>query len=416
MSPPSLVGRGLGGGDKNVKMTSINPTKLVLFGAGKIGRSFIGQLFSRAGYEVVFVDKDERLIDALNRQHSYKVLICDAHPETMVVNNVRGVHADDTATVVEEIASADILAVSIGKNGLPHIVPVLSKGLLKREKDSPGQALDIILAENMRNADVFLHGELAKVLPATYPLNERVGLVETSIGKMVPLAVDQSGGDILSVSAEAYNTLIVDKKGFKNPVPAVAGLEAKENMKAWVDRKLFIHNFGHAAVAYRSYLLHPEFVYTWEALEDETVRNFAGEAMRESATVLETVYPGVFADGHLQMHIDDLLHRFANRSLGDTIFRVGCDLYRKLSPDDRIITPLMSAFHHQLPYSHILQVLSAAIRFKCTGPDGKMFPSDVDFHRELEKEGKKKVLQRVCGFSDAESGYIMREIAYTVVK
>ena len=96
--------------------------KLVLFGAGKIGRSFIGQLFSRAGYEITFVDKDERLIDALNSRRSYRVLICDTHSETITVENVRGIHARDTAAVVDEIASADILAVSIGKNGLPHIL------------------------------------------------------------------------------------------------------------------------------------------------------------------------------------------------------------------------------------------------------------------------------------------------------
>lgn len=379
--------------------------KLVLFGAGKIGRSFIGQLFSRAGYEVVFIDKDERLIDALNRQRSYNVFICDTRPETIVVENVRGICVDDTATVIDEIVSADVLTVSIGKNGLPHIIPILSEGLVKREQEHPGKALDIILAENMRNADVFFYDELAKKLPPDYPVVERVGLVETSIGKMVPLIVGRADSNILDVSAEAYNTLIVNKEGFKNPIPAVDGLDAKENMKAWVDRKLFIHNFGHAAVAYTGYLAHPDHVYTWEALEDPFVKETAGKAMQQSAHVLKTIYPGVFADGQIREHIDDLLRRFANRSLGDTVFRVGCDLYRKLAPDDRIITPLMSAIRYHLPYNYIQQVLSAALQFKCVGPDGKMFPSDVDFHRELAQEGRESVLQRVCGLV-SQDGYI----------
>ena len=369
--------------------------KIVIFGAGKIGRSFIGQLFSRAGYEVVFVDKDERLIDALNRQRSYRVLICDTHCETIVVENVRGVCVDDTATVVDEIAAADLIAVSIGKNGLPHIVSVLMKGLMQRERVHPGWALDIILAENMRNADIFLRNELAKLLPHTYPLDEQVGLVETSIGKMVPLAVDHAVEDILTVSAEAYNTLIVNKEGFKNAVPLVKGLDAKENMKAWVDRKLFIHNFGHAAVAYLGYLQHPDHVYTWEALEDPSLKKKVRAAMQQSAVVLKHIYPGVFTDEHLQDHIDDLLRRFANRALGDTIFRVGCDLYRKLSPDDRIITPLMNAFQYHLPCNLILEVLQAALRFKCKSPDGKMFPSDIEFHKELKKTGRKNFLQDI---------------------
>ena len=381
--------------------------KLVLFGAGKIGRSFIGQLFSRAGYEVVFVDKDKVLIEALNRQRSYRVLVCDKHQETILVENVRGIHADDRSAVVEEVASADILAISIGKSGLPHIVPVLSEGLLKREQDYPGWALDIILAENMRNADIFLYDELAKQLPPAYPLDERTGLIETSIGKMVPLIIGDEH-DILSVSAEAYNNLIVSKDGFKNPVPKVDGLDAKENIKAWVDRKLFIHNFGHVAVAYIGFMYHPDMKYVWEILEDRTLKKEVKDAMLQSANVLQNIYPGVFAEMQLQEHIEDLLNRFANRSLGDTIFRVGCDLYRKLSPDDRIMIPLMNAYHHQLPYNRILQILLSALSFKCTGSDGEMFPSDIIFHKELEKEGKRKVLQRVCGFTDSEYSELIK--------
>ena len=376
--------------------------KLVLFGAGKIGRSFIGQLFSRSGYEVVFIDKDQPVIDALNAQHSYQVFICDKNPETFVVENVRGVNVGDTFAVIDEIASADILAVSIGKNGLPHIIPILAAGLLKREKETPVRALDIILAENMRHAAAFVEEEFRKILPPSYPFDELVGLVETSIGKMVPLAVDQPDGDLLSVSAEAYNTLIVDKRGFRNPVPAVTGMDAKENMKAWVDRKLFIHNLGHAAVAYMGYHLCPEYIYTWEALEDELTMRFSKQVMQQSAAVLQHIYPGVFTDIHLQEHIDDLLCRFANRSLGDTIFRVGCDLYRKLSPDDRIVTPLLSAYRNGFPCDRILQVLSAALQFKATAPDGNMFPSDIAFHKELEEKGAQKILEQVCGFTDAE--------------
>ena len=375
--------------------------KLVLFGAGKIGRSFIGQLFSRSGFEVVFIDKDRRLVDALNSARAYKVFICDTHPETIVVEHVRGVYAEDMQAVTWEIASADMLAVSIGKTGLPYIVPALSEGLLLREKRTPGRALDIILAENMRNADSFLYEKLSATLPADYLLYDRVGLVETSIGKMVPLIANQSNEDVLSVAAEAYNTLIVDKQAFINPIPCVTGLSAKDNMKAWVDRKLFIHNFGHAAAAYMGYLQHPGSVYIWEVLEDVAVLDFAKVAMKQSAAALQYAYPGVFTDAQLQEHINDLLRRFANRSLGDTVFRVGCDLYRKLSPDDRIVIPLLSAKNAGLPCDKIVQVLMAALQFKATDPDGNMFPADTVFHRELAEKGRESILQQVCGLTGA---------------
>lgn len=384
--------------------------KLVLFGAGKIGRSFIGQLFSRSGFEVVFIDIDQQVIDALNQARSYKVYIYDTQPETIVVSNVRGVQGRDTEKVVAEIVSADILAVSVGKNGLRGIVPSLSLGLVEREKAFPGRMIDIILAENMRNADEFLYNELEEALPSHFPLDERVGLVETSIGKMVPLIHNQEDEEILSVYAEAYNTLIVNKEAFKNPIPDISGMEAKENMKAWVDRKLFIHNFGHAAVAYLGYAYQPSLSYLWEVLEDKKTRSFVRETMQQSAAALQHEYPGVFSNEHVEEHIDDLIRRFSNRSLGDTVFRVGCDLYRKLSSDDRVVIPLMSAYNNGLSYDMLLEILALGLRFKATDVDGTMFPRDVEFHNELNKRGMLHIFENVCGFSSKVATLFLNRI------
>jgi mannitol-1-phosphate/altronate dehydrogenase len=45
----------------------------VHFGAGNIGRGFVGLILHRAGYRVVFVDVVDALIDALNGTPSYLV-------------------------------------------------------------------------------------------------------------------------------------------------------------------------------------------------------------------------------------------------------------------------------------------------------------------------------------------------------
>jgi len=93
--------------------------KLVLFGAGKIGRSFIGQVFSRSGYEVIFVDIDHQLIANLNKHKQYRVIIkSPAGDETILVTNVRGVHLSETEKVTAELANASIAALSVGKKGL----------------------------------------------------------------------------------------------------------------------------------------------------------------------------------------------------------------------------------------------------------------------------------------------------------
>jgi mannitol-1-phosphate 5-dehydrogenase len=374
--------------------------KLVLFGAGKIGRSFMGQLFSLSGFEVVFIDINKHLIDELNRSGKYKVVIKSKQDEVLIIKNVRGLYADNEEAISNDIYDARILAVSVGIKGLPEIIPVLAKSLMRRYEKGNKSPVDIIIAENMRNAAAYFHDALSAILPASYPLNKMVGLVETSIGKMVPIMVKKDiDEDLLQVFAEPYNTLILDKKAFKNAIPEVRGLAPKENIKAWGDRKLFIHNLGHATVAYYGFSCNNSLVYLWQALEIPDIFHFARETMLHSANILVRIYPEEFSLDSLTTHIDDLLDRFSNKFLGDTIFRIGCDLHRKLSPDDRIVGAIRMAQRLNMPYDEFLKILVCACHFRAADENGKMLDRDIEFVRLYEK-GIRNVLIKVCGFDE----------------
>ena len=229
----------------------IDFNKIVIFGAGKIGRSFIGQLFNQGGYEVVFVDVFKPIISEINKRRNYRVIIKSDKEEVLTIKNVRGVWAEDVKAVADEVANAGIVSVSVGLHGLKSIFPALADGLAQRYEMNNQAALDIIIAENMRDSDAFFRKSLQNLLSPDYPFDQLVGLVETSIGKMVPIMTKKdTDEDLLQVFAEPYNTLILDKKAFRNQIPPLPGLAPKENIKAWVDRKLFIHNLGHATAAY----------------------------------------------------------------------------------------------------------------------------------------------------------------------
>ena len=374
--------------------------KLVIFGAGKIGRSFIGQLFGKGGYDVVFIDVDKRIVDELNRRGNYNVVI-KAEKETVInISNVRGIFAMDESRVEKEIFDAGILAVSVGQNGLPHILPLIAKGLAKRYIFNNAEPLDIIIAENLRNAAQYFREELGKRLPVEYPIDQLVGLIETSIGKMVPIMRKKDlEEDILQVFAEPYNTLILDKKGFKNPIPQIEGLSPKENMKAWVDRKLFIHNLGHATAAYIGYLYNPGFIYLYEALAVPEVFRSVRETMIQSANILLKLYPEEFAMEALIDHIDDLLSRFANKHLGDTIFRVGCDLTRKLGPEDRLVGAVSLSQEFQMPCDHILFAIACACRFMATDENGNRLHNDQEFDQKYSGDVR-RIMTEVSGFDE----------------
>lgn len=377
--------------------------KLVLFGAGKIGRSFIGQIFSRAGYEVVFIDVDERVISELNRRHQYRVMIkSDDGDSEILVSNVRGVLAANEREVAAEIASCDIAATAVGPMALPKVCALIAKGLELRYKKIPDYPLDIILAENLRDAASLVRAEISKNLSKDIDLGNFLGLVETSIGKMVPIMPAQlSENDPLLVYAEPYNTLILDKKGFKNPLPSVLELAPKENMPAWVDRKSFIHNLGHAAAAYYGFSRYPELIYLHEVMVKPDVYKTTRDTMLQSADILMRHYPGEFTIESLSEHIDDLLHRFSNKALGDTVYRVGQDLYRKLSPEDRLVAPLKLAIKYRMPYDKIFNIIASALVFSAVDEHGKRSNSDLKFSEEASL-GISYILGTVCGLPEMD--------------
>lgn len=377
--------------------------KIVIFGAGRIGRSFIGQIFSRGGFEVVFVDIDNHLIDLLNKYKSYKIIIKGESDDLLLIRNIHGIHFEDTERILNELSSTTVCAVSVGQAALPAVVPIIAKYLKHRADSDDPLPLDIILAENMRDAAGYFRVELYRLLGKDFPLGKMAGLIETSIGKMVPFMTKEDlQQDPLQIFAEPYNTLILDKKGFLNPIPEIQWLAPKENMKAWVDRKSFIHNLGHAAAAYTGFLKHPEKVFLYEILDDPEIFQTTRQTMQQSASVLMKIHPGEFTTEDLETHIDDLLSRFRSKTLRDTVLRVGCDLMRKLGPEDRLVAPITKAIRTGLPFDKILYALVCGFYFRAKDESGNFHPSDLKFYNDF-KPDIGYLLTRFCGFDPVKN-------------
>jgi mannitol-1-phosphate 5-dehydrogenase len=393
--------------------------KIVQFGAGNIGRSFIGQLFSRAGWELVFVDVEPRIVSLLNDARYYTVVIKrEGKPdEYRSIGPVRAVDGRDTALVGGELASADMAATSVGKGALPKILPVIARGLQERFRLTPERPLDIIIAENVRGAADIFRSALAAELGPGYPLDRLAGLVETSIGKMVPIMRSEDlAQDPLRLFAEEYETLIVDKRGFRGPLPDIAGLHPVDNITAYVDRKLFVHNLGHAAAAYLGYLAAPGKPALADVLALPEIEEGTRRAMNEAADALVLEYPGVYSREDLAKHIDDLLMRFKNRALGDTVHRVGRDLPRKLSRDDRLIGAMLLCAGKGLPFGGIAEAVKAAFRFAAPDENGAPYPGDARFRQEyfpagLSPQGIERVLRELCGLDKNKDKAVYEALA-----
>ena len=328
--------------------------KLVMYGAGSVGRGFIWPLFASSGWDVVFIDVDLRIIEALNQRHGYHYTVVADPSREVCVTGVCGVNGQDEEAVVAEIADCDLLATALGASALERVAPIIARGLERRL--GSGTALNILICENLKDAAARLRDWLAAALPEALS-DASCGLVEAAIGRMIPVAVPDPN-DPLHIAVEEYGFLSIDKEAYIGEVPEVTGLIAVSPFEFYEQRKLYLHNMGHAICAYLGLLRGYETIA--QAVSDPTVRLLTQSAMTESAAMLSAKYNVSFA--RVFDHAEDLLLRFGNVSLGDTCERVGRDPMRKLAAGDRLAGALSECWKYEVIPGYIALGFAAALR------------------------------------------------------
>ena len=369
-------------------------SKAVQFGAGNIGRGFAGQLFSESGFEVVFVEAVPDLVRLINERKSYPIRLAQEPPVTVTVNNVRSVSALDVDAVAEEIRTADIMCTAVGVNVLPKIAPTIAAGVKARSDAGVDAPVNIIICENLQHMGVFLSGEVKKALPEHYHayLDEKIGFVESVVGRMVPvMTAEQKREDPLLVIVEPYKHLPVSKAGIKGDFPSIVGVEPRENFQAFVDRKLYTHNAGHAAAAYFGYLKGYTFIY--QAMRDAQILAAVRAVLAETGKALIAKH-GFDPEEH-QAHIDDLLSRFANVALGDQVARVGGDPKRKLGPEDRLVGAAKLCMEQGVFPANLCKAIAAALHFS---PNGDRSAPEVQ--DKLKNDGVRSALCQISGLAE----------------
>ncbi len=337
--------------------------KAVMYGAGNIGRGFIGQLFYESGFWTSFVDVNMDIINKLNSDGGYPVkLVSNQGTQEIAVANVSGVNGTDIEAVAAAIAQADVMATAVGVNILPRIVGPLVAGFRKRWSEGNLTPLNIIICENMIDANRYLEKMVKEELTDEEKnlFDQTIGLVEASIGRMVPaVSPEMQNGNILTACAEPFKELPVDRDAIKGDMPEIVGMIPSSPFEYHIQKKLFLHNLGHAATAYLGYL--KGYTYIYEAIADPDIYANVKAAMTESAQALSAEH-GI-ALSEIESSRDNLLDRFTNVMLKDTIERVGKDPIRKLSPNDRLIGAVNLCKKHGIEAKHILTAAAAAFLF-----------------------------------------------------
>lgn len=370
----------------------MKPT-VVQFGAGAIGRGFLGQLWTEAGYEVVFVDVYEPLVSALNTFGSYPLhLVTNTKSESLTIGPVRAILASDTEAVLDALKTCAFAATAVG----PGLVPLAEVFLLPLVTLPEGQRrtepLNVLVCENDPMASSLLRDAVAKGLPegeVGENILQQLSFIPTVIGRMVPVPHFTPGKyEGLAVTAEPYKELPVEAKRWVGKFPTVPGLYQDMEFRRQVQKKRFIHNAGHAVLAYHGYRRGLEFIY--QCAEDPEVVAELNGFWGEINTILQDL--SYLPVETLIAFEEDLLIRFGNRVLGDTVLRVGRDPIRKLDPSERLVWPLGAyLYQEEAPPYYILRVIAAALRFDVSDD-----PAAQELQARIREQGVARTFREIA--------------------
>jgi mannitol-1-phosphate 5-dehydrogenase len=366
----------------------------VHFGAGNIGRGFVGLILHRAGYQVVFADVVDELIDALNSTPSYLVKEVGLDSSTERVDNYRAINSrGEEAAVVEAVASADIVTTAVGPTVLKFVAPVIAAGLHKR----PGGAapLAVMACENAINAtDALVEHIRANVPEDEWPaVAARAIFANTAVDRIVPAQAPDAG---LDVTVESYFEWAIERPPFGGAEPSIPDATWVDDLAPYIERKLFTVNTGHATTAYHGFARGIRKLS--DALDDEVVRAAVEGVLGETKQLLVAKHD--FSDEAQQAYVDKILQRFANPHLPDTVDRVGRQPLRKLSRTERLIGPAAELAERGVRPEHLLATVDAALSFDV--PDD---PESVELQQLLRALTAEEAAERICGLKPSDPLY-----------
>ncbi|MGQ9657994.1 MAG: hypothetical protein ACUVV1_08840 [Fimbriimonadales bacterium] len=353
------------------------------FGAGKIGRGFLAQLYARSGFETVFVEVRPDLVEALNRHRACWVEWTDGSREQIAP--VSAIGLQDVEAIAAAFARADVASTAVGVGTLPQLVPLIAAGLRRRANENPSP-LNLLLGENALDAHMRLREALLQALaPDEQPLLEQIGLVRCIIGRQ---AVAELPGDPPGVRVDRYDKLPVDADALVGEPPPIRGLQPVRPFEVYMQRKLYLHNGLHALIAY----LGAQHGYRTiqHALQDPEIYALFVQGAKSLTQAFLKMHP--FEPQEHYETVQDILSRIQDPHLDDPIARVAREPLRKLRPDDRLVGAYRLLAEQGEDPTPFRKAILAALAYH--DPND---PESVQLRQMVQARGADAVLREWCG-------------------
>ncbi|QCR34366.1 mannitol-1-phosphate 5-dehydrogenase [Lysinibacillus sp. SGAir0095] len=361
--------------------------KAVHFGAGNIGRGFIGLILTKSGYDVCFVTRSQTKIQQLNLRKEYPVCIANETKERITVRHVEAVSTEDTLSIVKKIVHAEIITTALGVTNLPKIAECIALGIKARIIKNNKNPLHIIACENTNGASSILKKFVFSYLSKSMQeqASKIVTFPNTVIDRIVPA---QHHKDPLEVTVEPYFEWVIESSQLPEKLPTIQEVQFVDSLDAYIERKLFTVNTAHCCAAYYGYL--KGYSTIQEVMMDPKLSLDVQKVMNETGEMLIEKYD--LDEQEHKRYIRKILHRFANPHLTDKIVRVGRSPLRKLSINDRLVKPTVQAYELGMEISNLTKAIAAALHFNYNKD-----PEAVKLNEELVKHDIHLVISKYLG-------------------
>ena len=334
--------------------------KAIHFGGGNIGRGFVAEFLHNSGYEVVFIDVIDNLIETLQKTPSYEVTEIGPDGETkFTIDNFRAINSKhEMPKVIEEIATADTVTCAVGPNILKFIAEPIAKGIEARKSKDP---LAVIACENAIGATDTLRGFIEQKLSeeTKSDLKSKARFANSAIDRIVPLQEDGAG---MNVKIEKFYEWCVESEPFKpaDP-PAIKGVHYVEDLQPYIERKLYTVNTGHATAAYYGHNKGLQYIH--EVLQDKELHDIVQNTLKETAHLICTKHTHIDKKEQ-EEYVQAIVKRISNPVLKDNVERVGRAPLRKLSRKERFIGPAAMLAEMDEKVDCLLGGVAMALRFQ----------------------------------------------------
>ncbi|NMC54295.1 MAG: hypothetical protein GYA48_11745 [Chloroflexi bacterium] len=384
---------------------------ILIWGAGRIGRGFIGDLFSESGYHLVFVDQSDKLIELLSKNGHYTVVraLSDTVIKRIQISDYDALHVSQAAEIEKAVENTDLIAVAVFPQSFESTAIELADLILKRKAVRPNAPINIILCTNLIHAGPIFKEYLWKNLSADEKkfFEENVGVVESLVIRIAPVPpACEVEIDPLVVWTNGYSELPVEAKAFQGQAPSLSAFRMVRDMRSEEKRKIYTYNMCHAVLSYRGDLYGHELLV--DCLADPAVRVEAEGALGEISQALQAEYG--FSKAEMDAWIQGVFEQTNNRTVGDSVVRSAADPLRKLHRDDRLIGPALLCMKHSIKPAYLIRAIGAAFSYNKE--------DDQNSRKLLESihsKGISNTIKEVCGLGDTAEEMVMAqeiEIAY----